>query len=362
MSQKASAAPPEVLALDDSDLSAEWVPYRDGDTAQVVRAFLLSHVLGTLTELGLGQRLVDGANASELLSGLNAELGPHLLRFLERERVLTATEAGRYELTSRGRLLLDPVALGVNAFYREGYGPVFNALLPLLKGTAQYGKEVVRDGRAVGKYSSTMMGRIAVRVLESTMARNQATRVLDLGCGAGGVLIDLCRKNPTLHGVGLDISAEALALAESDARKAGVSDRVTFVLGDAFRPDTWPRICSSVQMLFTQGTLHEHFRDGDAAVIKLLDAYGQLMHQQASYPVRRRNEEVVRSVLIGEPELSADARDTDFWWVHALTKQGFPVTRGHWYNLVAQTGLRCVRQYAADYSQPRMLYLELALK
>lgn len=52
-------------------------------------------------------------------------------------------------------------------------------------------------------------------------------RVLDVGCGAGGWLIDCARLYPLMHTLeGVDISSETVAFARSQAEQAGVSDRV----------------------------------------------------------------------------------------------------------------------------------------
>ena len=57
-------------------------------------------------------------------------------------------------------------------------------------------------------------------------------RLLDLGTGTGCILITLLAELPEAHGVGTDIAADALILAEANARRLGVSDRATFTASD----------------------------------------------------------------------------------------------------------------------------------
>ncbi len=57
-------------------------------------------------------------------------------------------------------------------------------------------------------------------------------RLLDLGTGTGCILITLLAELPEAHGVGTDIAADALVLAEANARRLGVSDRATFTVSD----------------------------------------------------------------------------------------------------------------------------------
>ena len=72
-------------------------------------------------------------------------------------------------------------------------------------------------------------------------------RVLDIGCGWGGMAIFLAQHaDVTVHGITL--SEEQIALAKERAQQAGVADRVTFELVDyrevAQRPERFDRIVS----------------------------------------------------------------------------------------------------------------------
>ena len=59
-------------------------------------------------------------------------------------------------------------------------------------------------------------------------------RVLDLGCGSGCILLSLLAEAPGATGVGGDVSAKALAVAQENARAIGVADRVSLVDSDWF--------------------------------------------------------------------------------------------------------------------------------
>jgi SAM-dependent methyltransferase len=58
--------------------------------------------------------------------------------------------------------------------------------------------------------------------------------VYDLGCGDGKIVIAAARRGA--RGVGIDIDPARIAEANDNARRAGVADRVTFILGDIFDP------------------------------------------------------------------------------------------------------------------------------
>jgi release factor glutamine methyltransferase len=60
------------------------------------------------------------------------------------------------------------------------------------------------------------------------------TAILDLGCGSGAIALALAKRFPAAHVTGVDISAEALALAHENATALGLSERVELVVSDWF--------------------------------------------------------------------------------------------------------------------------------
>src|SRR5579864_253039 len=61
-------------------------------------------------------------------------------------------------------------------------------------------------------------------------------RVLDVGCGTGGWLIETARSYPKIEKlVGMDISEKMMAYAQAQAAKQDLGDRVQFQVADALR-------------------------------------------------------------------------------------------------------------------------------
>lgn len=58
-----------------------------------------------------------------------------------------------------------------------------------------------------------------------------AAAILDLGTGSGAILLTLLAQLPKAAGVGVDISADAIATAAENARRLGVDDRAAFAVG-----------------------------------------------------------------------------------------------------------------------------------
>ena len=55
--------------------------------------------------------------------------------------------------------------------------------------------------------------------------------LLDVGCGPGRYGLELARRGAA-HCVGVDVAANMVALAEAEAKKAGVADRCAFAVSD----------------------------------------------------------------------------------------------------------------------------------
>jgi ubiquinone/menaquinone biosynthesis C-methylase UbiE len=67
-------------------------------------------------------------------------------------------------------------------------------------------------------------------------------RVLDVGCGTGGWLIETAKTYPTISLlIGVDISSKMLEYAKAQAEAEQVSDRVQFAVMDALRMLEFPR-------------------------------------------------------------------------------------------------------------------------
>ena len=78
-------------------------------------------------------------------------------------------------------------------------------------------------------------------VVEAALAwvggrREASLRLLDLGTGSGALLLACLSEMPGATGIGVDLSAGALATATANAAQLRLSDRVQFVVGDFADP------------------------------------------------------------------------------------------------------------------------------
>lgn len=76
-------------------------------------------------------------------------------------------------------------------------------------------------------------------LLHVTATNKPAVRIADIGVGSGAVAVAVAVNAPPgtgTHVWATDVSPAALAAAEQNARRHGVGDRITFLLGDALAP------------------------------------------------------------------------------------------------------------------------------
>jgi SAM-dependent methyltransferase len=340
---------PESVELWDGDHIRAWQDYHLSGAADLVSAVNLARALLALADSGLLARLSaeQPRPVAELLAGFDEETGTGFLRYLTVCGVLEEHDE-TYRLSRRGIMLTGDIAQARLGFYLEAYGPVTARAAQLLDGSAVYGVDVVRDHKALGRRSGMISTASYNRVVREAMRRQEATRLVDLGCGGGSLLVQLCQDNPELSGYGIDVAAEAIKDAQELAGREGVAGRARFAVADAFDPATWPGECAEAELICGVGVLHEKFRDGDEAVVALLNELGTMLDGG-------------RTLLLGEPELRYDNRenDSDFFLVHVLTRQGIPRDRAGWLEIFERSALRCIRVYTSAVAGPRTCFYEL---
>jgi hypothetical protein len=342
----------EEVVVENNEGQEAWRRYRESGLPELLANFNLVHVIFAFVDTGIAARLQqdEWATSEALLEGLNADLGRNLLRYLAIRGVLEEKD-GRYRLSPRGQDLISEASFAQLGFYCEAYGPVVSQIAPLLRGEGTYGKDVLRDGEALGRHCGVAFQHFGTAVALRALEEMGVKSVLDLGCGSGAFLIDACKRNSELRAVGLDISSEAIEWGRRQVEEAGLSDRIKLVVADAFRPDLWPPVCSEPEAIMTAGTLHELFRDGEQAVIDLLNRYADYMVAEGT-----------KGMILAEPELLMNDKDADFFLVHAATAQGFPRPRGQWLELFPKTRLHCRRVLSAEDVGPPFAYFELVVR
>jgi len=76
----------------------------------------------------------------------------------------------------------------------------------------------------------------ALKVLSSPARTGRNFRILEMGTGSGAISVALAKEFPSASLVATDLSAKALAIAQENASRLGVGERIQFLQGDLFVP------------------------------------------------------------------------------------------------------------------------------
>ena len=77
---------------------------------------------------------------------------------------------------------------------------------------------------------------ILVENVISQLNKDDAVEIADIGTGSGAIILSLLANLKQAHGCGVDISDEALAVAQQNAAALEVSERCELLSGDLFEP------------------------------------------------------------------------------------------------------------------------------
>jgi release factor glutamine methyltransferase len=139
---------------------------------------------------------------------------------LYRERVyaLTAAERAGFEALVARRGAHEPIA------YLTGEREFWS--LPLS----------VRPGVLIPRPETEWIVELALRYAPRFLQQRARCRILDIGTGSGNIAIAVAASLETIDVMAIDISPEALAVAQSNARACRVADRVRYIRGDLLTP------------------------------------------------------------------------------------------------------------------------------
>jgi release factor glutamine methyltransferase len=95
---------------------------------------------------------------------------------------------------------------------------------------------VVAPGVLIPRQETELLVDLALAGLPPAVRRSATLRWADLGTGSGCLAIALARALPAARGLAVEVSPEALRLADLNLRRADVSGRVTLLQGSWWEP------------------------------------------------------------------------------------------------------------------------------
>jgi hypothetical protein len=158
--------------------------------------------------------------------------------------------------------------------FMGAYGPLIERLEETLS-NPQNGQRLV-DRRALAhafrRAETLIPGQVSGLVREWNVKS-----LLDLGCGVGTLLRELCRADPGFRAWGIDRDPFMCQIAIEELASAGLSDRVRICCGDVWTIDSVlaSRERDSIEALHGNSILNEFFGEGSGQVVEFLRRLGE---------------------------------------------------------------------------------------
>ncbi|GAA3237987.1 methyltransferase domain-containing protein [Dactylosporangium siamense] len=312
---------------------------------QPIRGFVLAQALHQFMDTGIHDALTKhGALPVDRLAqlcGLSADrLGGFLLYLANEDFVVIAVD-GTVGLTSAG------AEIGVfqpwYALLVGGYTPAFAGLREALADPAAYAS---RNAAQVGVGSCGISEYDALPIAERLFQQipGRVGTVVDLGCGDGRYLAELCDRNPGLRGVGVELAEQSVTNARRLMQQRGLAERVAVVAG---RADDPPDLADRPGPLcfITAFVLQEILEQRDRAAILELLCKVFARHPDASWIVIEVDHRPADPDVMGH-DLGL-AYYNPYYLIHRITEQRLE-TRRFWEDLFAEAGLSVVGPEVPD--------------
>ena len=320
------------------------VPIRESTLVTALepfRGFVLSTAIFALQKSGLEQELASGASFDELASNgpRDRERLTALLDYL-RAADLVTLDSGTFRLTELAQTYRE-----AGAWYEMmvgGYGVTFLSLADHL-GAGSPGAP--RVGGYVGSGSCGISVHDSVPLLRRLLAASgrDYRRLIDLGCGSGVYLTELCAQFPQLQAVGIEPDADAVQAARLWVSGQPGSDRVRVEQAGALE---WvERATEPPDLAILAFVIHEVLgQEGETGVRKLLtglfDAAPDLDLVVIDIDLRSSDQSAMTHPL---------ARNyyNAYFLLHPFTRQRL-MPRLWWEELYADCGLKVVDSGTTD--------------
>ncbi len=138
--------------------------------------------------------------------------------YRERGYALTTDQAARFQAFVSRRGALEPIAYltGVREFWS----------LPF----------AVQPGVLIPRPDTEWVVEAALRYAPQFLRQHAPCRLLDIGTGSGNIAVAVAASLEASEVTAIDISSDALALAQRNAQSCQVAERVHYLCGDLLRP------------------------------------------------------------------------------------------------------------------------------
>lgn len=226
----------------------------------LISPHFITRVIQTLYRVGFFDAIAKNKQVNAITFAEEKDLDADLLVGLcdaLYARKLLSKDGTSYQISSQGQFLLETDLVRGWFELAYGYENVLNQMEPLLRKEITYGKDLVREGRAVAVGSGLASMGFYFPLVAQTVKQNAYKKVLDIGCGDGTFLRYLCSRIPGLEGVGVDLSPDAVAAGNEQLAAAGLDRRIRLHVGDAMEIGKLKNELAGVDGAATFFVLHE---------------------------------------------------------------------------------------------------------
>lgn len=216
---------------------ALWKVVRAGNLRARMRATrdglaaIRLNVGGAAVDTGVLDALAAGpASTADLARELHLSDEKLLATFL---RVVASTglvedEGRQWSLTGRGRAAVDDDLVRASYLAFSGFHTgIYRQIGPQLAGGAAR-RDVAEQGELIAQLSGGFEP-LVLGVLTRTVRERAPGRILDVGCGKALELAAMLEAAPGAQGVGIDVDAGAVELADRTLAERGLTDRAHVV-------------------------------------------------------------------------------------------------------------------------------------
>ncbi|NKY24941.1 SAM-dependent methyltransferase [Nocardia gamkensis] len=220
---------------------------RTGVCANLYNAYLTANAISAAWELGLLDAIREGPVGLDEFCGqqsLDAGIVEEIARALLVSDIVTVT--------------MDPTTISAGPNFAEiyqvkgiffwatkGSSSVFVHAATIARSGWSEEPALARDPSAIAKGCADI-GRLFIDpAFHRIVGRANPRNIVDLGCGRATRLIDLLILDSTRRGLGIELSAGALADARVAVQDAGLADRIDLLQGDARSLDPDPRLADA---------------------------------------------------------------------------------------------------------------------
>jgi 2-ketoarginine methyltransferase len=253
-----------------------------------------------------------------------------------------------YALSEKGRNVAEVMRGWLEVCY--GYAEVFDSLEPLLRKEKVYGRDLYRRSDFVARGSGEMENLLFFPMVNDIIMANGYKRILDLGCGDGTFLRNLCELNPDVECFGIDLAPQAVEEGNRAIRRAGLEKRISLFALDISKIAEVSGALREVDAATVFFVLHEMLYFGEDVLLNFLRDYRRLFPGApliACEAVRPDLEELRR-----HPGISVY-----YFLYHDLTQQK-PVDAEVWKRLFRAAGFESIEERNLEFARAAIYILK----